>query len=1005
MNLREFADPPRLHRPIPYWSLNDTLETSEIERDIREFRNKGFGGIVMHGAEGLKSNYLDDDWMRGLRRAIDSSRDMGIEAWLHDEERGPSGFAAGKLTENNDAFLPRALVWTDRIDSAAEGAGSHIVAYTKTNEDGSLALAPEKPETPAGAGVFYIRTYGRGHSRYNGQNYGDLLNPAAIQTYIEKIYDVYMRMFKVSMGAYLPGIVTDGANVNRTINRYPDDGHLPVSFPWSDSLPAHFERLHGYSLFEHLHHLVSSSPDGFQFRHDFWRAVSDLFIETYTFGISSWCTQNNMAFAGTIGAPSDFRSMILNGGPIMPHYEHLGVPMVESPGRGLRDAAAVKELVSIANQFGKKRMAAKVFGCSGYGWSFGDLKAVIDRHTALGVNTMSFQHILYSTVGDRKYQDPPTFSYHHPAWEQMKVVNDYAARLSWAASRGRDTASVLVMMPSTGPFGAFDIRAENGGDELNRIERSYRALVDELVAEHIPFHIGDERIVSRYGAAEGPVLRVGYGDYKTVILPPSPSWRTPVVDLLESFSGQLIFMGNVPSRVEGRISDRLEKLSQKENTAVLPDNPADAVKAVVEKSGRLVSVAGADSTEERNVWICHRIDAGAHLVFLANTDSEAAKEITLTVNTVGGVVELDPATGRGYRYSASLEGGKTRIATTLPPSGSRIFLIDQTQTSIPEVAVPAREEPLSIQGPYNFTVSDLNCLVLDRCSLSMDDVSILENTPIWKAKRAVWEKTGLSEFSRQQPWILMNRKIRSRTNRTELTFRFTIQEIPDSLALAMEQADRHTVSLNGMVLDRQPGRTFIDRRYQVLGVKEHAIAGENVITMVTDFLWDTELSPVYLIGDFALGTAADGFPIKKRQEVLELGSWTEQGFPFSKGPIIYLLTFALTKDPNTRYEFDLSGVRGSVATVMVNETDVGVIPYPPYRGDISGALRDGDNSVKITVYGTLRNVFGPFHNEHADDALFVTRETFFNESAWTDDYKLIPCGFVKPPRLIRIREG
>ncbi len=1002
MNLREFTEPPRQHRPLPYWCLNDELDQTEIERNIREFKNKGFGGIILHGIEGLKTNYLDDDWMRSLRRAFDISRDMKIEAWLHDEERGPSGFAAGKITENNDAFLPRALVWADRIDAVPGDA--RIISYTKTNENGSIGLVAEKPEDPAGAGVFYVRTYSRGHSHYNGQNYTDLLNPGVIQAYIEKIYDVYLRMFKIGIGDYLPGIVTDGANVNRTINRYPEDDHLPVSFPWSDTLPGHFERLHGYSLSENLHHLISTSPEGFPVRHDFWRAVNDLFIETYTFALSSWCTQNDMVFAGTIGKPSDFRAMILGGGATMPHYEHLGVPMVDSPGRTLMDTAAVKELVSVANQFGKKRMAAKIFGCAGYGRSFGELKATIDRHTALGINTLSPQNISYSTVGDRKYQEPPTVSYHHPAWEKMKVLNDYMARCSWAVSRGRDTASVLVMMPSSGPYGTFDIRAADGGEELKAIEHSYRALVDELVAEHIPFHIGDERITSRYGSMEGSLLRIGYGDYRTVILPPSTSWRKPVVDLLETFTGQLIIMGDIPSRVEGRTEDRFAKLMEKENTLLVPDKPSDVVKVVTGKFGKLLSITGPDGSEERRVLVNHRVDAGAHLMFLASTESSAPLEVTLTLQAVGGVVELDPTTGRGFHYNASLHDGGTRIQTTLAPSGSRIFLVDQTQTSIETEPAVTREEPLTIEGPYDYTVNELNCLVLDRCSLNIDDAPVLENTPVWKVKRTVWEKIGLSDFSSQQPWILMNKKIRSRTNKTELQYRFTIGEMPDSLSLAMEQADRYTVSCNGRIVERLPGRTFLDRRYQVLGLKEFAVVGENVITAETDYLWDTELSPVYVIGDFAVGAEEEGFPVRKRPQVLELGSWTVQGFPFYTGPMIYMLTFALTKEPQTRYELDLSGMRGSVATVMVNDIDVGVIPFPPYRGEITGALKDGDNSVKITVYGTLRNVFGPLHNTAVDDIPFTTAESFRDEAAWTDSYQFIPCGLVKPPRLIRIRQ-
>jgi hypothetical protein len=119
--------------------------------------------------------------------------------------------------------------------------------------------------------------------------------------------------------------------------------------------------------------------------------------------------------------------------------------------------------------------------------------------------------------------------------------------------------------------------------------------------------------------------------------------------------------------------------------------------------------------------------------------------------------------------------------------------------------------------------------------------------------------------------------------------------------------------------------------------------------------------------------------------------------------MIFLLGFDLKREAGVRYELDLAGVRGSVASVMVNEVEVGVIPFPPFRGEITGALRDGNNVVKITVYGSLRNVFGPLHNVRGDELPLVTKEAFSDESAWTDDYRLAPYGMLEPPRLIRIR--
>jgi hypothetical protein len=81
-------------------------------------------------------------------------------------------------------------------------------------------------------------------------------------------------------------------------------------------------------------------------------------------------------------------------------------------------------------------------------------------------------------------------------------------------------------------------------------------------------------------------------------------------------------------------------------------------------------------------------------------------------------------------------------------------------------------------------------------------------------------------------------------------------------------------------------------------------------------------------------------------------------------------------------------MKGAVAAVKVNGTDVGLIPYPPYRGDITGALVDGANAVEVSVIGTLRNIFGPLHDTDENS-----------------EYRLAPCGLLKPPRIIKITAG
>ncbi|MHB9029114.1 MAG: hypothetical protein ACYC9O_10115, partial [Candidatus Latescibacterota bacterium] len=430
--------------------------------------------------------------------------------------------------------------------------------------------------------------------------------------------------------------------------------------------------------------------------------------------------------------------------------------------------------------------------------------------------------------------------------------------------------------------------------------------------------------------------------------------------------------------------------------------PESVVRELADKLRSPVKVTLADGSSARSILVNHRTEAAAHLLFLANTDRTAPAEVIISIRALGGVVELDPLTGRGYRYASEQADGLTVIRTTLQASGSRIFLVDQTQTSVEERKITAPpEEALVIGGPYSFQRMQDNILVLDRCTLELDGKTILKNQPVWKARRAIWEHTGIAEFEGYQPWVMETRNVRTRTNKTVLTFEFTVTDIPEKLELTMESAERFAIEINGKTVETSAGKWHIDRKFPACTITEHVVPGKNIIRATTDFLWDTEIENIYLAGDFAVGPEGEGFPLLKEQETLDTGSWVAQGYPFYPGALTYRMEFELDRVEPYRYELDLSAAKGSMLMVTVNGTEVGALAFPPFRGEITGALQQGANSLEVEVIGTLRNTLGPLHYdvEHPE---WVGPREFSDEEHWTDSYKFAPYGFIGEPKMVKI---
>lgn len=81
-------------------------------RQIDHLEEMGFGGFHMHVRVGLDTEYLGDEFLRLMRACVDRAKEKGMKAWLYDEDRWPSGFASGKVTEENESFRSRHLLFT-----------------------------------------------------------------------------------------------------------------------------------------------------------------------------------------------------------------------------------------------------------------------------------------------------------------------------------------------------------------------------------------------------------------------------------------------------------------------------------------------------------------------------------------------------------------------------------------------------------------------------------------------------------------------------------------------------------------------------------------------------------------------------------------------------------------------------------------------------------------------------------------------------------------------------
>ena len=147
-----FRCPGHEYRAKPFWSWNGELREDEVRRQIGVMKEMGLGGYFMHSRAGLITEYLGDEWFDLINAGADEGEKIGLEAWLYDEDRWPSGSAGGKVTVDPQyrmksivlyEYDPEAFVWDDEILFAfsAQVDGIDLWGYTPLQR-GEMPAAP-----------------------------------------------------------------------------------------------------------------------------------------------------------------------------------------------------------------------------------------------------------------------------------------------------------------------------------------------------------------------------------------------------------------------------------------------------------------------------------------------------------------------------------------------------------------------------------------------------------------------------------------------------------------------------------------------------------------------------------------------------------------------------------------------------------------------------------------------------------------------------------------------
>ncbi len=482
--MNKFVSPSREFSMAPFWFWNDALDEAEILRQITDFEARGVYGFVIHPRVGLPRDigWMSDRMLHFMRVAVEEAQRRAMFVILYDEGMYPSGSSSGQVVAANPAYQCRCLAKLDLEHNSKNPfhplnpLTNLIAAFERPN--GQRFAIVDRPADAVIRGLHYI---GEGPDE-DTPPAADILNPDATATFIRLVYDRYAEALGDHFGGTIRAIFTDEPGL---LGR-PRERNV---WPGTTGVLEHVNAYLGYDFTPHLPALWDADePDAARYREDYKRALAHRLEATYYRPLYEWCEAHGIALTGHPGRGDDIgylRYFHIPGQDSVWRWVLPGPTALEGP-----ESTQGKCSSSAALHLGRRRNSNECFGAYGHGFTWEEMKWLVDWCFARGVNLLYPHAFFYSIRGPRKDERPPDVGPHSPWWDDYKPFADYVRRMSWLNTDSEHLCHIAILTESIDlPWNAAKICFQHQRDfnylELRHLWEDAAALTAAVTPEGI----------------------------------------------------------------------------------------------------------------------------------------------------------------------------------------------------------------------------------------------------------------------------------------------------------------------------------------------------------------------------------------------------------------------------------------------------------------------------------------------------------------------------------------
>lgn len=1035
--LQNFKNPPAEFRGKPFWAWNCKLDKEELLKQISYFKEMGMGGATLHCRTGLATEYLGEEFFETMEAVAAELKREGMLTGLYDEDRWPSGFAGGKVTEK-DTYRKRFLVFSpwrkeeheERMRDVkgdksfwerSAGCGTLLARYEVQLRDGYLASYRRLSEGEAAADGEEWYAYlelAAPNPKFNGKTYVDTLNKKALEQFLAITHEKYAEHFGEEFGKSIPSIFSDEPQFTFKQFFGTAEEKRELLIPYTDDFENTFCEEYGESFLAHLPEVFWELPDkeASVIRYEYHEHVTKRFVEAFADTIGAWCREHKLAFTGHMMEEPTLYSQTSCTGETMRNYRGFGIPGIDIL-CDKREYTTAKQAQSAVQQMGKNQMMCEIYGVTNWDFDFRGHKSEGDYLAVLGV-TERVHHLAWTSMaGESKRDYPASIFYQSPWYREYNELETYYARLNTALRSGSPVVRIGVIHPVESYWMVYGPEAQTA-DAREKLERQFQEITEWLLFSLLDFHyISEGLLESLDETKQGVTFAAGAMHYDCVIVPGCLTLREHTIERLTAFvaaGGKVIFLGDVPDYVAGRKDERPAALA--ERTVRLPFDRNRLLDALEEY--RMIDLKNANGVRtDRYVYQMRRTEEET-LLFLANAKKIEKPDIpvrwdgTLTLHGTYQVTKMDALTGEEMALAAGYRDGKTYLPVGLYEYDSLLLRLRETEADLGIAKAGSgekhRELTAILHEVTDYSMEEENVLVLDQAEYALDGETYQPAEELLRIDKKLRERvsyplrTGISV----QPWAREREasektgSVQQETAQHTLRLRFIVEAVADisDCKLVLEELAQARVFWDGAKKDTAQCGFFVDHHIPCmkLGAVER---GTHILEVEHPFKPETKIEWLYLTGDFGVKVFGNRAILTSAPERVAYGSLTEYGFPFYGGNFTYKHEIEVKEDGD--YEIEITKFRAPLLKICVDDAAVGRIMFAPYRCSL-GHLAAGKHRIDITAFGSRINTFGQIHNN--DDAF-----GYYGPDSWRTggasysyEYQLWKTGILSAPQVCRI---